>query len=530
MVTVDDNRSLTNLVAHNENMAGVTAFLDLNNLWSMSMETTRQRILDRLAAARPGGQSLYDVSLNLPSQGFQEIAQDEWGTHLRLTLSGAYLEATSTQPTFLGSWADPRFGLSFDITVDVDLAPTGGLRVTNMVASISNAQIHDVNVVSDVLDFYNLLVHSFTGISFKSLAEAEINGTEFRNAIDTSATSLVNTLAPGASVVYDAESGVVLLRTQRKDPPIDINTWQPGFVTDADLDAVFTKTGTGAATILDRDNLDLAFASSWTDVLKDIRFSESYNSPIPRGDTDLFGMVNVASDFDWAMLNPQPLPPKDLYFSDFASEVDLVALNPQPLPPRDSILPDASFASDFDWALLNPQPLPPKDLYFGDVASELELVALNPQPLPPRDSILSDASFASDFDWALLNPQPLPPKDMYFDEFASELDLVSLNPQPLPPKDDNLSTVASDLDSVALNPQPLPPQESYLSPFALSSTFDAVMLNPQPLPPKEAYSGGLASQFDAVALNPQPLPPKDIGLFSTPTVSYARTPIARYFR
>jgi Ca2+-binding RTX toxin-like protein len=109
-------------------------------------------------------------------------------------------------------------------------------------------------------------------------------------------------------------------------------------------------------------------------------------------------------------------------------------------------------------------------------------------------------------DWAVLNPQQSPPTDDYLAAFDTDLDWVALNPQPLPPKDDYVSLFAADLDWVALNPQPLPPKESYVAPVAMIPTVDAV------------------------ALNPQPLPPNDVGQFSTSLVSFARTPIARYFR
>jgi hypothetical protein len=54
------------------------------------------------------------------------------------------------------------------------------------------------------------------------------------------------------------------------------------------------------------------------------------------------------------MLNPQPLPPKDIY--SFGSRGGQVMLNPQPLPPKAI----TSFASRGSAVMLNPQPLPPE--------------------------------------------------------------------------------------------------------------------------------------------------------------------------
>lgn len=58
--------------------------------------------------------------------------------------------------------------------------------------------------------------------------------------------------------------------------------------------------------------------------------------------------------------------------------------------------------------MLNPQPLPPKEVYsFGSRGSE---VMLNPQPLPPDPPPNAIRSFRSRGSEVMLNPQPLPPE------------------------------------------------------------------------------------------------------------------------
>lgn len=71
----------------------------------------------------------------------------------------------------------------------------------------------------------------------------------------------------------------------------------------------------------------------------------------------MINTINRMSRFnqDWAMLNPQPLPPKAVNFLKKPGQE--VSLNPQPLPPKAAFL---GFVRPSDYVTLNPQPLPPK--------------------------------------------------------------------------------------------------------------------------------------------------------------------------
>jgi hypothetical protein len=71
-------------------------------------------------------------------------------------------------------------------------------------------------------------------------------------------------------------------------------------------------------------------------------------------------------------LNPQPLPPGELFATDrFGDEV---SLNPQPLPPIGEADEELDFGEKFEDA----------EMDFGDDGEE---VSLNPQPLPPIDDV-----------------------------------------------------------------------------------------------------------------------------------------------
>lgn len=66
-------------------------------------------------------------------------------------------------------------------------------------------------------------------------------------------------------------------------------------------------------------------------------------------------------------------------------------LNWAALPnPDDPDSPIGPYSSDLSWALLNPQPLPPKEGPFPDPWRRLLWVLLNPQPLPPKQGSQPD--------------------------------------------------------------------------------------------------------------------------------------------
>jgi hypothetical protein len=199
---------------------------------------------------------------------------------------------------------------------------------------------------------------------------------------------------------------------------------------------------------------------------------------------------------DESSLNPQPLPPRNLFSRAAIGSLDLspggdVALNPQPLPPKELMSRLASIVQNLRLggeAMLNPQPLPLRESISASIRQFGDEVSLNPQPLPPREAFLEIARRFGDE--VSLNPQPLPPKAAIL-EFARRLgDEVALNPQPLPPRQVVLDIAHRLGDEVSLNPQPLPPREAVLE-FA-RRLGNAVSLNPQPLPPRDPGDPPLA--------------------------------------
>src|SRR5215203_6673810 len=104
----------------------------------------------------------------------------------------------------------------------------------------------------------------------------------------------------------------------------------------------------------------------------------------------------VLRDLSWVLLNPQPLPPRAIGPVTRGALLDAV-LYPNPDDPGDPSPPWGPYGPigpviggllrDLSWVLLNPQPLPPRDirLVISGALRDLSWVLLNPQPLPPRE-------------------------------------------------------------------------------------------------------------------------------------------------
>jgi hypothetical protein len=480
ILTVDDTRSLTHLVSQ-PGLPEKTAMLDLSRHWEQNHGAVYDKIMATLSSFHPDGQNLYDINLSLPNEGTTEIAQDEGGVQLRLTVRGVDVVASSTTPTVLGKWADPRFGLHFDLVVTMRLAPTGGFRITDLDTRITNVQARSVGVVSDVLDFFLSLTNSVGPV---------LNNTKIPSILPAGMEGILNAMAPGASLTYDAEGGQVIARAPRHGQLINIsrgNEWVVSEFTD----------GIKAA---DVDGVAVGAAVGQTAGATDGR-AYALNDGSVVFDPTRFVEVNVTSipDIDWASLNPQPLPPRLFYYRPIL-EIDA---DGQLLPPREAV--ELDIGLDFDAYALNPQPLPPREFAELDIGLDFDAYALNPQPLPPQE--FAELDIGLDFDAYALNPQPLPPQEFAELDIGLDFDAYALNPQPLPPQEFAELDIGLDFDAYALNPQPLPPQE--FAELDIGLDFDAYALNPQPLPPQEFAELDIGLDFDAYALNPQPLPPRE---------------------
>lgn len=137
---------------------------------------------------RPGV-TLYDITLNLPEHVAPSVERDDEGDLLvHVVTDGCYLEATSTTPTDLGKWADPRLSVAFslDLTYRIDLPPTNSpLQSTGFEhIHVLNPVLDSHNFVADVAFMINDIIGFFSGADYVKLIEAYIAKTDFAPYVD----------------------------------------------------------------------------------------------------------------------------------------------------------------------------------------------------------------------------------------------------------------------------------------------------------------------------------------------------------
>ncbi len=143
------------------------------------------------------GITLYDIKIGLAAS--PELQLDTSGNPIKLTvaLKGNSIEATSTTPTALGKYADPRFSITFDVTVQLELAVptvTQPLHMKHAIATISNVSKPDShNFAADVISVVDTIVGFFGGPDFLKLAAESANGRsfDFTNEINNGVASVL---------------------------------------------------------------------------------------------------------------------------------------------------------------------------------------------------------------------------------------------------------------------------------------------------------------------------------------------------
>jgi len=126
------------------------------------------------------GQTLRDIKCLLDDRVDFSVANSGSGALAVSLAVGGAVEATSTQPTVLGSWADPRFSLALrghlNLAMSVQPDPAQTLRVDSAKFSISDAALDSHNTAADIVKFVaDTLLPFFGGPQFRKLGEDAIN-------------------------------------------------------------------------------------------------------------------------------------------------------------------------------------------------------------------------------------------------------------------------------------------------------------------------------------------------------------------
>jgi hypothetical protein len=106
------------------------------------------------------------------------------------TITGNYLELTTTTPTVFGSYGDPRFSVLFNSTLTATIAlptQTAPLAVKSVTGSISGAHLDSHNLPADLIQDLASVVAFFGGPNFQAMAQNVLD------AQNINLTSYVNT-------------------------------------------------------------------------------------------------------------------------------------------------------------------------------------------------------------------------------------------------------------------------------------------------------------------------------------------------
>jgi hypothetical protein len=153
------------------------------------------------------GITLRDIECTMPDGELIATQNGQRGLKLAYRVKGVSFAATSTTPTVLGDYADPRFSVTFDLDFELGLAlqESGDvLRVSAAKVVVSNADIGPRNFVGKVLKWFDdNLAPILMGQSFRGQAEAALNGfnPDFANKVNAALAPVNNALRPPQNLI-----------------------------------------------------------------------------------------------------------------------------------------------------------------------------------------------------------------------------------------------------------------------------------------------------------------------------------------
>ena len=128
----------------------------LNMVWSAVRAPLCDQIVAQAGVADGAGRgyTLYDINCKLAARGvlFMRDASGTTGAiDLTFEVPHNYFEATTTQPTKAGSWADPRFSLTYEILLHLRVDPVHLKVLAADYAAINPGRPESHNVAADLL-------------------------------------------------------------------------------------------------------------------------------------------------------------------------------------------------------------------------------------------------------------------------------------------------------------------------------------------------------------------------------------------
>ena len=145
------------------------------------------------------GVNIYNPSVDIAAISNQQLTVGSQANQVRLILliPGNYMDFHTTTPSLfgigLGSYADPEFGVSFDLTVNItisvnELLPSNTIHINDVNVQVSNAHIHGSNATGTLTETIGDFI---PGVNFSQTVTSKINQSfDFTNTINKALSTL----------------------------------------------------------------------------------------------------------------------------------------------------------------------------------------------------------------------------------------------------------------------------------------------------------------------------------------------------
>lgn len=145
------------------------------------------------------GVNIYNASVDIAAISNQQLTVGSQANQVRLTLviPGNYTDFHTTTDTIFGSYADPEFGVSFDLRVDItisvdQLLSSNPININELKVQVSNASIHGSNAVGTIVETVGDFI---PGVNFSQSITSRINQSfDFKNQLETAIKTAVSSL------------------------------------------------------------------------------------------------------------------------------------------------------------------------------------------------------------------------------------------------------------------------------------------------------------------------------------------------
>jgi len=172
----------------NINQADITGILDNGTLfvdgvnagWGQARGPACTQLRQALGKSDMIGRgvTLYNIDCRPAPAGSLQVRRVGDEIRIDYLLRGNTVQFTSTTPTLLGKYADPRVSVDFDLALAARIkipSLTQPLVVESAVVQVQNSRVDSQNFPADVLKALAQVFAFFGGRDFKALAEAELN-------------------------------------------------------------------------------------------------------------------------------------------------------------------------------------------------------------------------------------------------------------------------------------------------------------------------------------------------------------------